>query len=184
MLINRYSGARLRRNADDGESNQGGGGKLREPETFSKEYVRELHAENKGWRLKASEQEMAAKAASEAAKKAADDAQAAIAENAAAAEHRIIRAELKALAVKAGIVDLDGLKFVELAGVKLDEKGEVIGADALIDALKKAKPYLFAAPASSSSAKEPAKDAPAPKKATEMTKEEYAAERAKLIGKR
>ncbi|MDE2468751.1 MAG: hypothetical protein KGL35_08410 [Bradyrhizobium sp.] len=185
MLFNRYTSARLRRDTDDGEGNQGGGGSQpREPETFSKDYVRELRAENKGWRLKASEHEAAAKAAAEAAKKAAEDAQAAIAESNTKAEQRIIRAELKALAVKAGIVDLDGLKLVELGDVKLDDKGEVVGADALIEGLKKAKPYLFAAPASSSSAKEPDKDPPAAKKATEMTKEEYAAERARLIGKR
>jgi hypothetical protein len=184
MLIRRYSGARLRLEENDGEGNQGGGGKNPEPETFSKEYVRELRAENKGWRLKASEQEAAAKAATESAKKAADDAQASIAEHTSKSDQRIIRAELKALAVKAGIVDLDGLKLVELGDVKLDDKGEVIGADALIDTLKKAKPYLFAAPSSSSTATLPGKDPPAAKKATEMTKEEYAVERAKLLGKR
>lgn len=185
MLIRRYSGARLRLTENDGEGNQGGGG-ITPPhlDAVSREYVRDLRAETKGWRLKASEHEAAAKAANDAAKKAAEDAQAAIAEHASKAEQRIIRAELKALAVKAGIVDLDGLKLVELGDVKLDDKGEVVGADALIEALKKAKPYLFAVPSSSSSAKEPGKDPPAAKRAMEMTKEEYAAERAKLIGKR
>ena len=184
MLTRKYGGARLRQNETDGEGNQGGGGKAPDPETFSKDYVRELRAENKGWRLKASEQEMAAKAAAEVAKKAVDDAQAVIAEHAAKADQRIIRAELKALAVKAGIVDLDGLKLVELGDVKLDDRGEVVGADALIDALKKAKPYLFAAPSSSSTATPPGKEPPAAKKATDMTKEEYADARKKLVGGR
>lgn len=155
-----------------------------EPETFSKDYVRELRAENKGWRLKASEHEAAAKTAQEAATKAHEDAAEKIADANKASEQRIIRSELKALAVKAGIVDLDGLKLVELAGVKLNEQGEVEGADALIDGLKKAKPYLFGAPGSSSTAPAPGKDTPPAKKATEMSAEEYAAARKKIAGGR
>lgn len=146
-----------------------------EPETFSKDYVRELRAENKGWRLKASEHETAAAAAREEAKKAKELADAAIAESNTKAEQRIIRSELKAIAVKAGIVDLDGLKLVDLKDVKLNETGEVEGAEALIEGLKKAKPYLFGAPASSSTATAPTNTPPSNKKATEMTAEEYAA---------
>lgn len=156
-----------------------------EPETFSKEYVRELRNENKNWRLKADEHAKRAEAAEAAAKKAGEDAQAAITDSNTKAEQRIIRAELKALATKAGIIDLDGLKLVDLAGIKLNEQGEVEGADALIESLKKAKPYLFGAPASSSTATPPSKEPPAQKKATEMTPEEYAAARRQMIaGKR
>ena len=43
-----------------------------EPTTFSAEYVRELRAENKAWRLKAQENEATATSAAEAAKKAKD----------------------------------------------------------------------------------------------------------------
>lgn len=155
-----------------------------EPETFSKDYVRELRAENKGWRLKAQEQETAARTAKEAADKATADAQTAITEANTKAEQRIIRAELKALAVKAGIVDLDGLKLVDLTSIKLNEQGEVEGADALIEGLKQAKPYLFGTPGSSSTATPPGKDPPPQKRATEMSKEEYEAERKKLTGRR
>lgn len=178
---------------DDGGAGGGGGAPAPapapasspppEPETFSKEYVRELRAENKGWRLKAQEHETAARTAREAADKAAADAQAAITDANTKAEQRVIRAELKALAVKAGIVDLDGLKLVDLSSVKLNEQGEVEGADALIDGLKQAKPYLFGTPGSSSTATPPGKDPPPQKKATEMSKEEYEAERKKLLGK-
>jgi hypothetical protein len=145
-----------------------------EPETFSKDYVRELRAENKGWRLKASEQEAAARTAAEAAKKAGEEAEARIAEHTSKTDQRIIRAELKAVAIKAGIVDLDGLKLVDLKDVKLNAEGEVEGADALIEALKTAKPYLFGAPGSSSTHTPPDKDPPATKKASEMTSAEYA----------
>lgn len=155
-----------------------------EPETFSKDYVRELRAENKGWRLKAQEQEAAAKAAKEAADAAKAEADAKVTDANSKAEQRIIRAELKAIAIKAGIVDLDGLKLVDLTSVKLNEQGEVEGADALIDGLKKAKPYLFGTPGSSSTATPPGKDPPPAKKATEMTKEEYEAARRKLTGGR
>ncbi len=146
-----------------------------QPEVFSKEYVKELRAENSGWRLKAKEASDARDAAETAAKTAAEAAETRVSEVSKSSEQRIIRAELKAHAIKAGIVDLDGLKLVDLSSVKLDDNGEVVGADALIESLKKAKPYLFGAPGSSSTQPTPSKDAPAPKKATEMTDDEYAA---------
>lgn len=146
-----------------------------QPETFSKEYVRELRAENSGWRLKHKEARDAADAAEAAAKAASEAAEAKVGEVSKAAEQRIIRAELKAHAVKAGIVDLDGLKLVDLSSVKLDANGEVEGADALIESLKKAKPYLFGPPNSSSTQPPPSKDPPPPKAAKDLTKEEYEA---------
>ena len=67
-----------------------------------------------------------------------------------AADQRIIRAELKAEALKAGMVDLDGLKLADLSKVKLNDAGEVEGADALMTELKKSKPYLFGTPGTTS----------------------------------
>ena len=154
-----------------------------EPETFSKDYVRELREENKGWRLKADEHKKAADdakaaadAATAAAEKAKTDAQT-------AADQRVIRAELKAAALKAGMVDLDGLKLADLSTVKLNADGEVEGAEALMEALKKSKPYLFGAPNTSSTTKPPPSNPPANKLAKDMTPEEYAAAKAKLIGR-
>lgn len=148
-----------------------------EPETFSKDYVRELRAENKGWRLKASEYETLAKTTKETA-------DAAVADATSKADQRIIRAELKTVAIKAGIIDLDGLKLVDLKDIKLNAEGEVEGADALIEALKTSKPYLFGAPGSSSTHIPPAKDPPGVKKASDMTPEEYAAARKDVTKKR
>lgn len=156
----------------------------RAAETFSREYVQELRAESSGYRLKAKEQEDARKAAEDAATAATAAAEARITEATTAADQRIIRAELKAVAIKAGIVDLDGLKLVDLAGVKLNEKGEVEGADALIDALKTAKPYLFGTPSSSSISTPPGTVPPANKKASDMTPEEYAAARREATKRR
>jgi hypothetical protein len=115
-----------------------------EPEVFSKEYVRELRHENAGYRLKAQEMERKAQEAAEAAKKAQEEAAAKAQETEQRAAARIIKAELKAHAIKAGIVDLDALALADLSGVKLNDNGEIEGAEAALDALKKSKPYLFA----------------------------------------
>jgi hypothetical protein len=153
----------------------------KEPETFSKDYVRELREENKGWRLKASELEKERdthKTAAEAAATTATEREKAANT---AADQRVIRAEMKAAAVKAGMVDLDGLKLADLSTVKLNDQGEVEGADALLEALKKAKPYLFGSTQNTSNpAKPPDPKNPVPKKAAEMTSEEYATARAAI----
>lgn len=166
-----------------GEGGGGGGGvgapTPPEPQSFSVDYVRELRAENKGYRLKHQEAETklakaladletATKGAEEMVKKATTETQT-------AADQRVIRAELKAAAVKAGMVDLDGLKLADLSKVKLNpETGEVEGADALMEEMKKGKPYLFGSTNTGSTEKPPKPGDPASKKATEMTPQEYA----------
>lgn len=158
-----------------------------EPQTVSMEYARELRAENKSWRLKHTEAETKALAALEAktaAEKARDEALAAaqkeVADKEAAAEkranERVLRAELKTAALKAGMVDLDGLKLADLSKVTLDESGEVQGAEELMASLKEAKPYLFGQPVqgTSSTAPAPKPGEVKPKTAKEMTPEERA----------
>lgn len=158
----------------------GGGGtpptpKPPEPETFSKYYVRELREENKGWRLKASSTEQERDAAKAAADKAAADAAAAVKAATDAANDRILRSELKAEALKAGMVDLDGLKLADLSTVKLKEDGSIEGAEAMLKALKEAKPYLFGATQNSSPpGTPPSPKPPTAKNAKDMTPEEYA----------
>lgn len=181
--------------AGDGGGGSGDTPKPAVPETFSREYVHELREENKSWRTKLQEEATARKAAEDAAavsaKAATDAATAAEAASDAkikdantAAEQRIIRAELKAIAVKAGMVDLDGLKLADFSKVTINKDGEVEGAEALMDALKKAKPYLFGAQSTSSTRTPPDPSKTEPKKATEMSKEEYSAARAKLRQRR
>ena len=101
---------------------------------------------------------------------------------------RLMRAGLKAHAMSAGIVDPDVLKLIDLgtSGVRLDEAGEVVGAEQAIEALKAAKPWAFKQTAadkgSSSSTASPPNAPPATgKRATEMTEAEWRAERARLI---
>lgn len=154
-----------------------------EPATFSREFVSELRHENGKWRQKSQEEAAKAAAAAEAATQATKEAEAKIAAAQTAANDRILRSELKAEAVKAGMVDLDGLKLADLSKVKLNaETGDVEGATELMAELKKAKPYLFGAAGSTSnpSAQPPKPGEQKRKAATEMTKEEYAAARADI----
>ena len=65
---------------------------------------------------------------------------------------------LKAVALKAGLIDPDALVFTDLT----KDDGTVKGADELVAALKEAKPHLFG------------------KRASEMTPEEAAAKLAEL----
>ena len=155
----------------------------KESEHFSREYVTELRNESKTQRLARQEAEALAKTHEDNAKKAQTEADAKVAAAQAAANERIIRAELKAEAVKAGMVDIDGLKLADLSKVKLNETtGEVEGAEALMAELKKSKPYLFGDPGSTShtGTKPPKPGDVVVKKATEMSKEEYAKAKADI----
>lgn len=149
--------------------------------SFSREYVSELRSENASQRVARQAAEAKASEAEAARAKAETEATERITAAQKTADERIIRAELKASALKAGMVDLDGLKLADLSSVKLDDKGEVVGADALMDELKKSKPYLFGAPSTTGSTTTPPKPSDnAPKKATEMTSAEYKEARMKI----
>jgi hypothetical protein len=120
----------------------------KEPETFSRDYVQELRRENEQWRHKARGHE------SEAAK-ARNEAQAAIAEARRAADARIIQAELKAAALAAGMIDVEGLKLLDTSGVELNEEGNIVIPTTLFADAKKAKPWMFGQASTSSTAATP-----------------------------
>ena len=103
---------------------------------------------------------------------------------AAAGRERLIRAELKAHAIRAGMVDLDGLKLLDPGALSLDEAGEVPGAGALMAALKRAKPWLFGGSGSSPAAVAPAVTPLAARGAMEMSVEEWRRARAELLRRR
>lgn len=94
---------------------------------------------------------------------------------------RVLRAELKVEAVRAGIVDLDGLKLLDLKDVELSPEGEPLNAAQLIAQLRRAKPWLFTGTSSSSGASPPPAQPPRQKLATEMTDDEYRAARAAIL---
>lgn len=99
-------------------------------------------------------------------------------------EARVIRAELKAEAIRAGVIDADGLKLLDISELRLSESGELEGASALMARFKKAKPWLFAPASSSTAIAAPLAQPPQQKHATEMTDAEYVAARAALLKRR
>jgi hypothetical protein len=175
----------LMRRCMEGEGEGGGGGGSAknppQPEVFSREYVHELREENKSWRQKHQESETAKADALKQVEASTQVATDKIKEANAAADQRVIRAELKAAALKAGMVDLDGLKLADLSKVKLNDQGEVEGADKLMEDLKKAKPYLFGAESTSNNGKPPKPGDQQPKLATAMSDDEYRAARSAAV---
>lgn len=115
----------------------------------------------------------------------AETAEAALQRVQAETDARLIRAELKAEAIRVGMIDLDGLKLLDNADVQLNEQGEVSNAASLLTKLKQAKPWLFGGGKSSSAAANPPKpEAPRIRHANELSHEEWQAARAALLRRR
>ncbi len=103
----------------------------------------------------------------------------------AAATDRLKRAELKAAAIQAGMVDPDGLKMLDLSAATLTDDGELKIPDKFFEDAKATKPFLFGAPSSSSSThRAPPADPPKQKLATEMDDAEYRAVKTAVINRR
>lgn len=152
-----------------------------DPQTFSLDYVRELREENKSHRLANQELTTKLTVAEAAQANAAKDLETKLSEAQNSNNQRVLLAELKVAAKDAGLIDLDALKLADLSKVVLKDDGTIEGVDTLFKGLKESKPYLFGSSSSSSQEKTPEKKDPETKKAQEMTKEEYAAEKAKLL---
>jgi hypothetical protein len=90
---------------------------------------------------------------------------------------RLIAANLRTEAVRAGMIDLDGLKLIDLSEVRLDENDMITEGRKLMTDLRRAKPWLFGAPSTSSAAVPPMSQPIRPKTAMDMTDEEYSAAR-------
>ena len=102
----------------------------------------------------------------------------------AAANARLVQAELKAHAIGAGIIDLDCLKMLDAANLKLDEQGNLPDAQAALANLKRDKPWLFTKPNSSNPAPPPAAEPPKMRTAKDMTHDEWRAARERLLRSR
>ncbi len=107
-----------------------------------------------------------------------------LAEVQADASARVLRAELKTAALRAGMIDLDGIRLIDTVGLTLNEAGEVEGVGPLMRELKQRKPWLFGAASSSSTATAPQPSPPRAKQATEMSADEWQAARAELLRRR
>jgi hypothetical protein len=93
-------------------------------------------------------------------------------------QSRLVVANLRTEAVRAGMIDLDGLRLIDLSAVRLSDDDRVIGGRKLMDDLRRTKPWLFGVASSSSAAIAPASHPVRQKTALEMTEEEYTAARA------
>lgn len=96
----------------------------------------------------------------------------------------LLRAELKVEAVRAGMIDLDGLKLVDTTGLSLGENGEIEGGRSVMQKLRRSKPWLFGQASSSNPGLPPPALAPAAKSATDMSLDEWRAARADLLRRR
>lgn len=90
---------------------------------------------------------------------------------------RLITANLQTEAVRAGMIDLDGLKLLDLSGVRLDENDKVVGGRKIMADLRLDKPWLFGVASTSSAATAPASQPVRQKTAMDMTEAEYTAAR-------
>lgn len=97
---------------------------------------------------------------------------------------RLVAANLRTEAVRAGMIDLDGLKLIDLSGVQLDPEDKVVGSRQIMDDLRRKKPWLFGGSSSSSGAVAPVSQPVRHKSALDMTDEEYKAARAALLKRR
>jgi hypothetical protein len=93
-------------------------------------------------------------------------------------QSRLVVANLRTEAVRAGMIDLDGLRLIDLSAVRLGDDDRVIGGRKLMEDLRRTKPWLFGVASSSSAAVAPASQPVRQKTALEMTDEEYTAARA------
>ena len=96
---------------------------------------------------------------------------------------RLVQAELRTEALRAGMVDLDGVRLIEPGAIRLTEAGALEGGPALMARLRQDKPWLFgrAGGSSSSGATPPAAAPAAPRSAMDMGVEEWRAARAELL---
>jgi hypothetical protein len=95
--------------------------------------------------------------------------------------NRLITANLRTEAVRAGMIDLDGLKLLDTSKVELNSDDSIIEGPQLMRNLRKNKPWLFKSTSSSSLATAPNSRPIRQKTAMEMTDEEYAAARKAIV---
>jgi hypothetical protein len=97
---------------------------------------------------------------------------------------KLVQMALRAEALRAGMIDLDGLRLLDPSVLVPGDDGEFDGAVELIGKLRRDKPWLFGAASSSSSAVAPTPAVTRRKSATEMSLEEWRVARAELLRRR
>lgn len=102
----------------------------------------------------------------------------------AALRGKLIQAELRTAAARAGMIDLDGVKLVDTAALVLTEAGELSDGPGVMAKMRQEKPWLFGRSSSSSPAVAPRATPPKAKTAMEMSVEEWRVARAELLRRR
>lgn len=107
-------------------------------------------------------------------------------------DNRLIGAELRFQAARAGIIDLDVLRLIDPGTLRLGDDGTVEGAHEAIDALRQSKPYLFGAPGMTGHSmmartghpqRPPVPAAPEPVDARTLSRDQWQVERSRLLGR-
>ena len=96
----------------------------------------------------------------------------------------LLSAELRLVALRSGMIDLDGIKLIDPAALKTKEDGSRPELIQVIANLRRDKPWLFAPSTSSSVATPPTSSPQRRKLATEMTIEEWRSARSELLRRR
>lgn len=129
------------------------------PKMYEESYVKKIHTENAARRKREEElraklkeyedKEIAAetdlKKKLEHFEKRAKDIESEYQQKLSASDKRYVRAEVRAAAIKAGIIDPDDVNSMDLSDLRLDDEGNVTGVDEMIAASKERKPHWFKA---------------------------------------
>jgi len=102
----------------------------------------------------------------------------------AALRSKLVQAELRTAAARAGMIDLDGVKLVDTASLAVNDAGELQGAPEIMARLRQEKPWLFGRGSSSSPAVAPRATPPKAKTAMDMSVDEWRVARAELLRRR
>ena len=101
-------------------------------------------------------------------------------------EEKLIDAKLEAVAVSAGITDLDLVKLIDKSNLRLTETGEISGLQEAVQAFKQAKPNFFGTEkkvSSSTNAPLPSEGTPQLVRAMDMSPEEWQKQKNKIISR-